>query len=224
MPPHAAAGQGDKGRVEFISLYASTGRGLSNSVKLDFPDLIPASKPEYSLNLRAEELSESWLSGYFSVYCNFERHGRVNSNPHPLARSPEGLPRRGKGGWKLEIYDRVVPEFNFSRTISEKPLLDLLASYFDVKAAIRRSEDRVDISVYGIEKSVTICNLFLNYPLSTLKQQELLAWAKIVNYLKVRTALKDINNMGGDTGSLSRHMPEIIKLIEELNKVRSLNN
>lgn len=60
--------------------------------------------------------------------------------------------------------------------------------------------------------------------MSTLKQQELLAWAKIVNYLKVRTALKDINNMGGDTGSLSRHMPEIIKLIEELNKVRSLNN
>lgn len=86
---------------------------------------------------------------------------------------------------------------------------------------IRRSEDRVDVSVYGIEKSVTICTLFLNYPLSTFKQQELLAWAKIVNYLK---DLKDIKNMGGDTGSLTHHMPKILKLIEDLNKVRSLNN
>lgn len=67
----------DKGRVEFISFYASIGRGPSNTVKLEYPNLISATKPVYYLNLGVEELSESWLSGYLSVYCNFDVNSRA---------------------------------------------------------------------------------------------------------------------------------------------------
>jgi len=36
------------------------------------------------------------------------------------------------GGLKNSYYDRVVPSFNFSRSIAELPIITLLASYFEV--------------------------------------------------------------------------------------------
>lgn len=42
---------------------------------------------------------------------------------------------------KNSFYDRVVPSFNFSRSISETPLLILLASFFGVTANQRSSKN-----------------------------------------------------------------------------------
>jgi hypothetical protein len=44
--------------------------------------LKPALLPSYSLTLSPEELSEWWISGYFTIYCNFG----VDFNP--LENSP----------------------------------------------------------------------------------------------------------------------------------------
>lgn len=85
-----------KGLNEILSLYASIGRDLSKKVMHDFPLLNRVSKPIYvKPNV---ELSEFWISGYFSIYCNF----KVDLNSH---------------GWKNSYYNRVVPSFNFSRSI-----------------------------------------------------------------------------------------------------------
>jgi hypothetical protein len=80
-------------------------------VKTHFPDLKPALLPTYSLTISAEELSPWWISGYFTIYCNFG----VDMNPH---------------GLKNFYYDRVVPSFSFSRSIVELSILNLQASYF----------------------------------------------------------------------------------------------
>jgi hypothetical protein len=78
-------------------------------VKTHFPDLKPALLPTYSLTISAEVLSPWWISGYFTIYCNFG----VDMNPH---------------GLKNFYYDRVVPSFSFSRSIVELSILNLLRS------------------------------------------------------------------------------------------------
>lgn len=41
-------------------------------------------------------------------------------------------------GLKNSYYDRVVPSFNFSRSIIELPIITLLASYFGVTVHLKR--------------------------------------------------------------------------------------
>lgn len=100
----------DSGRHEIYSIHAAINRGPSKSFKTHFPNYKPAKLPSYSLNISPEELSNWWVSGYFSMYCNFN----VDLNPH---------------GLKNSYYYRVVPSFNFSRNIAELPLLTLLECY-----------------------------------------------------------------------------------------------
>jgi hypothetical protein len=75
-------------------------------------------------------------------------------------------------GLKNSYYDRVVPEFNFSRNIAELPIMTLLASYFGVSPNIRSNGSRVDINVYGLDHALSIVNLFETHPLLSSKQDE----------------------------------------------------
>lgn len=110
---HSGARKTDAGFMEILSIYAGINRGPTAVVKTHFPNLKPALLPPYSLTLTPAELSGWWISGYFTLYCNFG----VSMDPH---------------GLKNSYYDRVVPSFNFSRSIAELPIITLLASYFEV--------------------------------------------------------------------------------------------
>jgi LAGLIDADG endonuclease len=117
----------------------------------DFPMLKSASKPIYvKSNI---ELSEFWISDYFSIYCNF----KVDLSPY---------------GWKKFYYNRVVSSFNFSRSIKEYMLMEVLASYFNVTLNIRSDNSRVDVNVYSLEKLRTVVDLFVIFPLQSSKQKE----------------------------------------------------
>lgn len=182
---------------EFLSLYASIGRGPSKKVMEIFPALKPAPKTAYVKP--KGELSEYWLSGNFCMYCNF----KVDINPH---------------GWKNTYYNRVVPSFNFSLRIEELPLMELIASYFNVTPSIRSNKLRVDVNVYGIDKSKTIIDLFFSFPLIGAKQKEFIKWSEIVNKLLT------ISNIPDNYGlALDNFMPMFFTLTKELNVIRNLN-
>jgi hypothetical protein len=75
-------------------------------------------------------------------------------------------------GLKESYYNRVVPSFNFSRNIEELFIMELLASCFDVTPCIRSNNLRVDVNVYGLDKSNIVVNLFNMFPLHSSKQKE----------------------------------------------------
>ena len=186
-------------KYKLLSIYASIGRGPSKKVVADFPELISIEKPTY-IKPSLDDLSEWWISGYFSIYCNFN----VDMNPH---------------GFKESIYHRVVPSFNFSRNIKESFLIELLASYFDVNFNLRSNNLRIDVNVYGLQKLESIIHLFNNFPLSSCKQKEFIIWAEIVNKLLL------LSNIPKDYRlSLDSHIPLFIELTNKLIKVRNLNN
>jgi len=116
---HSGTHKTHAGFLNILAIHAGINRGASKAVKTHFPDLKPALLPTYSLTILPEELSPWWISGYFTIYCNFG----VDMNPH---------------GLKNSYYDRVVPSFNFSRSIIELPIITLLASYFGVTVHLKR--------------------------------------------------------------------------------------
>lgn len=188
----------EKGLHEVLSLYASIGRGASKKVMKDFPFLIPAEKPICTKPML--ELSEYWLSGYFSIYCNFN----VDVNPH---------------GLKESYYNRVVPSFNFSRNIEELFLMELLASYSEVIPNIRSNNLRVDVNVYGLDKLNRIVDLFTMFPLHSLKQKEFIIWSKII------IKLISLSNIPNHLRlSLDYYIYVFYKLVEELNNIINENN
>lgn len=75
-------------------------------------------------------------------------------------------------GLKNSYYDRVVPSFNFSRSIIELPIITLLASYFEVTYNLRSDGLRADVNIYGFKRAIEIVYLFDSYPLLSCKQDE----------------------------------------------------
>ena len=63
-------------------------------------------------------------------------------------------------GLKDSYYDRVVPSFNFSRSLKELPITTLLASYFEVTVNQRSDGLRTDVNIYGLKNCIEIVNLF----------------------------------------------------------------
>jgi len=150
-----------EGFLEILSIYAGINRGISTAVKTHFPELKAVLLPSYSLSISPDKLSEWWISGYFTIYCNFN----VSMDPHGLKKS---------------YYDRVVPSFNFSRNIVELPTISLLASYFEATVNQRSDGSRADVNIYGIKSCIEVVNLFESFPLLSCKQDEFNVWAKIV--------------------------------------------
>ena len=195
---HSGSHKTDAGFREILAIHAGINRGPSAAVKTHFPDLKPALLPSYSLTLSPEELSEWWISGYFTIYCNLG----VDFNPH---------------GLKNSYYDRVVPSFNFSRSIAELPIITLLASYFEVTPNLRSDGLRADVNIYGLNRAIEIVNLFGSYPLLSCKQDEFKVWAQIVN------DLESLQHRSSGL-SLTRYMQHFFDLGHELDIVRKRNN
>lgn len=131
-----------KGFLEILSIYASINRGISTTVQTHFPSLKPAVLPSYSLSISPNELSEWWISGYFTIYCNFN-----------VKMDPQGL--------RNFYYDRVVPSFNFSRSIDELSIISLLASYFEATVHQRSDGSRADVNIYIFWWGLLLHNIWL---------------------------------------------------------------
>lgn len=96
--------------------------------------------------------------------------------------------------------------------------MESIASCFYVTPSIRSSKLRVDINVYGLDKSKTIIDLFSSFPLIGAKQKEFIKWSEIVN------KLLSISNIPDNYGlALDNFMPMFYTLTKELNVIRNLN-
>jgi hypothetical protein len=96
--------------------------------------------------------------------------------------------------------------------------MELIAYYFNVTPNIRSNELRVDVNIYGLEKSKLIVDLFTSFPLISLKQREFIKWSEIVNKLSSISDMPSIHGL-----SLDHYMPMFYILIKELNDIRSFN-
>lgn len=187
-----------EGFRKILSIYAGINRGISTAVSTHFPELKAALLPAYSLSLSPNDLSGWWISGYFTIYCNFN----VQLDPHGLRNS---------------YYDRIVPSFNFSRSTQEFPIISLLASYFEATANQRSDGSRADVNIYAIKSCSEVVYHFESFPLLSCKQDEFNVWAKIV---KDKEKLQVRNSKI----SLSCYIKHFIDLDLELDRIRKLNN
>lgn len=62
----------DKGFLKILSIYSTIGRGISENIKRQFPNLKPTKLPEYLLVVNSKKINNWWLYGYLTNYCSFE--------------------------------------------------------------------------------------------------------------------------------------------------------
>ena len=120
-------------------------------------------------------------------------------------------------GFKNSYYDRVVPNFNFSRSIVELPIISLLASYFEATANRRSDGLRADVNIYKIISCIEVVNQFESFPLLSCKQDEFNVWARIVND-------KEKLQVRNSRVSLTHYIKHFIDLDLELDRIRKRNN
>jgi LAGLIDADG endonuclease len=181
-----------KGFMEILSIYAAIGRGASDKVKLYFPNLFTAVLPEYKID--NEELDPWWISGYLTIYCNFN-----------LSVYSEG--------WKLDIYNKLRHNFSFSRDISELIIIKLIAEYLEANVFIRTNISHVNIA--SLENCEYLIKFLDKYPLQSRKHQEYLIWREFV--LKA----KAFNNSNLKLrGNLDKNISLFLKLIDKIKIVR----
>jgi hypothetical protein len=94
--------------------------------------------------------------------------------------------------------------------------MELIAYYFDVSPNTRYDKLRVDVNVYGLEKSQKIIDLFTTFPLMSVKQKEFIKWSEIINKL---SSISSISNNYGL--SLDNFMPMFYTMVKELNDIRN---
>lgn len=182
----------EEGLIEILCLYYSMGRGASEKVKLNFTNLIPSVLPEY--NLEDIVLEPYWISGYLTIYCNFQ-----------LVIMPKG--------WKLDIYYSLRHLFSFSRNIQELDILNLIAEYLGANVFVRKDGTRVDVNVSNLDACKNLIKFLDKHPLQSSKHQEYLIWREFV------VSAKSFNN-SYISGSLDNYISHFQSLIDKLNQLR----
>jgi len=180
--------------MEILSIYAAIGRAPSETVKIYFPNLVPAVVPEYKIDNVG--LDPWWISGYLTIYCNF--------NLSVLS-----------GGWKLDIYNKLRHTVSFSRNISELKIINLIAEYLEANVFIRTDVSRVDINIANLENCEYLIKFLDKYPFQSSKHQEYLIWRDFV--LKAK-AFKESNPKL--RGNLDKNISSFLVLVEKLVDIR----
>lgn len=96
-----------EGWDKVLALKASSNKGLSNELKVAFPGVIPANKPEV---LKQEEVNPQWVAGFVSGDgCFFVN---IFSSPQSTC------------GFKVKLH------FKISQHVRDEKLMRSLISYF----------------------------------------------------------------------------------------------
>lgn len=99
-----------KGLLDIVSLKASLNLGLSDNLKVAFPNVKPAEIPLYNLT---NKLNPYWITGFLSAEANF------------FISLYEQEVNIRRAGYSLSL------SFSVSQHIKDKELLERLARYFN---------------------------------------------------------------------------------------------
>lgn len=187
----------ENGFMLILSIYAAIGNGASTLVMSHFPNLVAAALPDYKtlLSLRGEHLENWWVSGYLTLYCNFQLD--VLSE-----------------GWKLEIYHKLRHLFSLSRDISELYIIKLIAEHLGANVFIRKDGNRVDVNISNLESCMYLIRFLDMYPLQSSKHHEFLIWREFVR------SSYNFNQSKNMMVSLDNSAAYFISLVEKLKDIR----
>ena len=151
-----------QGLIEIISLKASMNKGLSDSLKADFPDLVLSPRP-LVLNQTIED--PNWLSGFT------EGEGCFLVNIQKSA------------GHKLK--ERVVLRFILTQHVRDSYLVNNLRDFLDCGIVRPNVDSTLSLVVSNFSDiSDKIIPFFDKYPLHGAKVNDYLATKKIVSLMK----------------------------------------
>lgn len=160
------------GFLSILSYYASINRGMSPTVKLAFPDIIPVPRPIVTL---PENLNPYWVSGFSAGDGGFSLGIRSSNN-------------------------KVYYSFHIAQHNRDLALLELFIKFFNCGVVYNRpSMDRCDFIVQSKDH---LCNViiphFLNYPLESIKMLDFLDFQRgmdIIHSGNIDSRMDDLRNI-----------------------------
>lgn len=150
----------DEGFKRIIALSSALGRGLSANAIQEFGIVTPIAMPEYTPSVDANSIDRWWISGFFTLYCNFSL-------------------KLDSGYWNNAPYNKFRHVFSVSFDASLGVLAKIIADALDVSCYVRK-DGRVDIMAQGLEEALRISLFFKSYPLQSYKQEQFDVWYKAV--------------------------------------------
>lgn len=157
-----------EGLEKLIAIKASMNKGLTEELKVLFPNITPAIKPESNIGL---SINPQWLAGFISA-----------------------VPQAGRGCFSVFIseskYTKVGSQVKLRLTqhVRDVELMESLVSYLGGK--VTKSREEVDLDVRKI--SVITCKilpLLDKYPIQGVKYEDYCDFVKVVELMKNKTHL-----------------------------------
>jgi len=182
------------GRLLILRLYVSIVNAIPFTFSEHFPNLVPISMPKYNLNI--SKLNGWWISGYFSINCNFE----LNVTPR---------------GWNLDYYNCLFHRFTAGRNIRDILIMSAIADYLGANLYIRSNEERIDLQIHSLISASCLVNFFNTYHLESSKHAQFLIFTEFV-----RLANSYYSLPGMKKAKLGNNVDHFIKLSEQLTKLK----
>nr|YP_010963385.1 NADH dehydrogenase subunit 2 [Raffaelea arxii]WNK75974.1 NADH dehydrogenase subunit 2 [Raffaelea arxii] len=181
----------NEGLQKIISLKASMNLGLPKTLKIAFPNLVPAVRPKRSdVEIANSKLDPHWVVGFSDAEGCFSI--RVTK------------PSTVKTGYQVQL------RYQITQHSIDKIFMNSLVKFWDCgKVFFRYKESKVDFQILKISDiSYKVVPLFLNIPLESEKYKDFLDFCKAVDIMKTKDHL---TNKGLD---------EIRRLKEGMNRGR----
>jgi hypothetical protein len=159
------------GFLSILSYYASINRGMSSTVKLAFPDVIPVERPIVTL---PENLNPNWVSGFCAGDGGFSLGIRSNN--------------------------RVYFRFHIAQHSRDLALLELFIKFFNCGVVYNRpSTARCDFIVQSRDHLCNvIIPHFLDYPLENIKTLDFLDFKRgmdLINSGDINSKMNELRNI-----------------------------
>lgn len=178
-----------EGLNQIINIKASMNLGLSDKLKLEFPNFIPVERP--IINLDNVTLDPHWISGFVSAEGNFDVRIPVTNS---------------KLGYRVQLRFRVTQH---NRDIQ---LMNKIVEYFNTgKVYNYNGRSAINITIVDFTAiTEIIIPFFEKYPILGVKFYDYSDWCKIHNFMinKAHLTIDGINSIkliksGMNTGRLN---------------------
>lgn len=189
-----------EGIKNIVSIRASMNNGLTDTLKMNFPNIIPAPRPIVSFD-GIPDLN--WLAGFVDGEGYFYVKSIASRSPRtPWVSKADGSPR-GIQNSKYSSGYSVSLVFSVSQHVRDEGLLTKFIEYLGCGKIERASTrpDGVNFTVYRFNDiKDKIIPLFINHPLQGIKYRDFCDFSEVVNIMETKghftiEGLKRINSL-----------------------------
>lgn len=199
-----------QGLHNLLSIYAAMNRGPSKTVQEHFPNLVPVTLPVYTKMFT--ELHPWWVTGYCTLWAIFDCG--IKTSYTPILDTGNGDVRGGIP------YQTLFHSFSFSRLVSERIIMEALATFFKGNLWLRTDGTRLDFSVAEVTALETALLHFAQFPLPSNLAKQFAIWEQFV-YISVDRYHSGLRHSKGYEASLTSVLPKLYSLASQLRELKS---